>query len=172
MELEYKRGEIYYAYLTQEVGCEIFGKRPVLIISNDISNLHSPAVIVCPISTTIRRWLPTQVVLGTEIMPQECAVKCETILTIDKARLGEYVTKLDKNNMKRVHQALFESLGINQEVNKDDRKKLSVDTQKRTRSNDRDRGGKSPSTRQEQSIRSREQRKAVFHQGWRKNHRS
>ena len=48
MELTIKRGDIYYAELNPVIGSEQGGTRPVLIISNDIGNKHSPTVIIAP----------------------------------------------------------------------------------------------------------------------------
>ena len=44
MERIIKRGDIYYAELNPVIGSEQGGTRPVLIISNDIGNKHSPTV--------------------------------------------------------------------------------------------------------------------------------
>ena len=49
MEKIIKRGDIYYANLNLVIGSEQGGIRPVLIISNDIGNKHSPTVIVAAI---------------------------------------------------------------------------------------------------------------------------
>ena len=46
MERTIRRGDIYYAELNPVVGSEQGGTRPVLIISNDIGNRHSPNWIV------------------------------------------------------------------------------------------------------------------------------
>lgn len=51
MERTIKRGDIYYADLSPVVGSEQGGKRPVLIISNNIGNKHSPTVIVAAITS-------------------------------------------------------------------------------------------------------------------------
>ena len=51
MELTIKRGDIYYAELNPVIGSEQGGTRPVLIISNDIGNKHSPTVIIAPITS-------------------------------------------------------------------------------------------------------------------------
>ena len=40
-----RRGDIFYADLRPVVGSEQGGIRPVLIIQNDVGNLHSPTVI-------------------------------------------------------------------------------------------------------------------------------
>ena len=50
MELTIKRGDIYYAELNPVIGSEQGGTRPVLIISNDIGNKHSPTVSLSPLS--------------------------------------------------------------------------------------------------------------------------
>lgn len=39
-----KRGDIFYADLNPTVGCEQGGIRPVLVVQNDIGNMHSPRV--------------------------------------------------------------------------------------------------------------------------------
>jgi len=55
-----KRGEIYRADLDPVIGSEQGGIRPVLIIQNDIGNLHSPTVIVAAITPWLSPWaLPT-----------------------------------------------------------------------------------------------------------------
>lgn len=45
MERKIKRGDIYYANLNPVIGSEQGGTRPVLIISNDVGNKHSPMVV-------------------------------------------------------------------------------------------------------------------------------
>ena len=61
MERKIKRGDIYYAELNPVVGSEQGGTRPVLIISNDIGNSHSPTVIIAAITgkTHTKAKLPT-----------------------------------------------------------------------------------------------------------------
>ena len=49
------RGEMYYADLSPVIGSEQGGKRPVLIIQNNIGNLYSPTVIVAAMTGKVRR---------------------------------------------------------------------------------------------------------------------
>ena len=67
MELTIKRGDIYYAELNPVIGSEQGGTRPVLIISNDIGNKHSPTVIIAPITSRIhtKAKLPTHTLIKT-----------------------------------------------------------------------------------------------------------
>ena len=62
MDKTIKRGDIYYADLIPVVGSEQGGTRPVLVISNDIGNKHSPTVIIAAITSRVRKKkkLPTQ----------------------------------------------------------------------------------------------------------------
>lgn len=51
MNMNIKRGEIYYADLSPVVGSEQGGIRPVLILQNDTGNKHSPTTIVAAITS-------------------------------------------------------------------------------------------------------------------------
>lgn len=53
MDKTIKRGDIYYADLNPVVGSEQGGTRPVLVISNDIGNKHSPTVIIAAITSRV-----------------------------------------------------------------------------------------------------------------------
>ena len=55
-----RRGEIYYANLSPVVGSEQGGRRPVLIVQNDVGNRYSPTVVVAAITAQISKGkLPT-----------------------------------------------------------------------------------------------------------------
>ena len=55
MEQRYRRGDIYLAELRGCVGSEQRDFCPVIIIQNDISNIHSPTVIVVPLIAQNRK---------------------------------------------------------------------------------------------------------------------
>ena len=61
MERIIKRGDIFYATLNPVIGSERGGTRPVLTISNNTGNRHSPTIIVAPITsrTHTKAKLPT-----------------------------------------------------------------------------------------------------------------
>ena len=65
-ERKIKRGDIYRADLTPVVGSEQGGsRRPVLIISNNIGNKHSPTVIITAITGLehAKANLPTHIIV-------------------------------------------------------------------------------------------------------------
>lgn len=53
-----KRGDLFYADLNPSFGSEQGGIRPVLVVQNNIGNMHSPTVVVLPITSMKKRPLP------------------------------------------------------------------------------------------------------------------
>lgn len=52
--IKVQRGQIYLAILNG-VGCEQQGKRPVLILQNDVGNRFSPTTIIAPLTTSDKK---------------------------------------------------------------------------------------------------------------------
>ena len=95
--MEIRRGDIYYADLTPVVGCEQGGRRPVLVIQNDVGNHHGSTVIVAAITSRRRkRRLPTHIGLPrlpTGLRTASFAM-LEQVRTIDRMRLGAYIGRV------------------------------------------------------------------------------
>lgn len=110
-----KRGDIYYADLRPVVGSEQGGIRPVLIIQNDVGNVHSPTVIVAAITSKLHKTqLPTHIMLNSRSceLIKDSVILLEQIRTIDKQRLKSPVCHLDDEMMNKVDRALRISLAI------------------------------------------------------------
>jgi mRNA interferase MazF len=110
-----RRGEIYMADLNPIVGHEQGGCRPVLIIQNDIGNLHSPTTIVAPLTASFtQKVYPTEVRVkaGTAELPKDSSILLNQIKAIDKRRLEKYVGRLDAGTMRQVDEAIKISLGL------------------------------------------------------------
>lgn len=118
MERTIKRGDIYYAELNPVIGSEQGGNRPVLIISNDIGNKHSPTVIIAAItSKQTKSKLPTHFYLSDiEGLPADSIVLLEQIRTIDKKRLREYLGTLDRRFLISADKALAISIGLQKRI--------------------------------------------------------
>ncbi len=115
MDRTIKRGDIYYAELNPVVGSEQGGIRPVLIISNDIGNSHSPTVIIAAITgrTQTKAKLPTHTeVKDVEGLGRDSIILLEQIRTIDKQRLKNHMGTMPNNIMARVDKALAISLAM------------------------------------------------------------
>ena len=115
MDRTIKRGDVFYAELNPVVGSVQGGTRPVLIISNDIGNSHSPTVIIAAITgrTQTKAKLPTHTeVKDVEGLDRDSIILLEQIRTIDKQRLKNHMGTMPDNIMARVDKALAISLAM------------------------------------------------------------
>ena len=110
-----RRGEIYWLHLTVGRGPEQTGRRPVLIIQNDIGNQFSPTTIIATITSQPRsRRYPFQIPFS----PEESGLRtggtvlCEQVLTVDQERLDGVAGSLPNERMEQVDIALHRSLGL------------------------------------------------------------
>jgi mRNA interferase MazF len=111
-----RRGEIYFAQLDTVLGSEQGGRRPVLVIQNDVNNEFSPVTIIASItSAPARRANPVDVLIeqpGTSGLRPLSRILLNQLKTVDKRRLEEYVGQLSAADMKRVDRALSISIGL------------------------------------------------------------
>lgn len=110
-----KRGEVYYAELDPVYGSEQGGRRPVLIIQNDISNQYSPVVIVASMTSTPPKGrYPTDVVIQPAVGGSGglSRIQLNQLRTIDKRRLGRFVGQLNEAQMSQVDEAIKISLSL------------------------------------------------------------
>ena len=115
--MEIKRGEIYFADITKyySKGSEQSGRRPVVILQNNIGNKFSPTTIIAIITTKSKRELPTHVELYKDEvnkLKHDSVVALEQITTIDKDRLKFKIGELSENDNIRVMEAMKISLAM------------------------------------------------------------
>jgi mRNA interferase MazF len=87
--------DVYLADLNPTVGREQFGKRPVLIISNNYENLLDTVTII-PITSLKngRKVYPNELLLKNELEVPSILL-CQQIRTISKNRLIKKLTSID-----------------------------------------------------------------------------
>jgi mRNA interferase MazF len=103
-----KRGEIWWADLPRPAG-----RRPVLLLSRDEAYAVRTQVTVAPITTRMRN-IPVEVALGpAEGLPRLCVANLDTIVTIPKAALRDYLTVLSQARLTEVDEAIRFALGMN-----------------------------------------------------------
>jgi mRNA interferase MazF len=112
-----RRGDVYYGDLSDGLGSEQQGKRPVLVLQNDIGNHHSVLTIVAPITTQKNDGkMPTHVELSSERYPllkKGSKVLLEQIRAIDMRRLGaQIITHIFSDDMSLITEKLALSLGL------------------------------------------------------------
>lgn len=111
-----KRGDIYWVDFGITKGSEQGGIRPSVVIQNDIGNKFSPTVIVCPISSEIKKKeLPTHVLISEYNkygLKQLSQVMTEQMKVRDKTQLGDYIGTMDAEIMSRIDRAIEISVNV------------------------------------------------------------
>jgi len=110
-----RRGEMYFANLEPVVGSEQGGRRPVLILQNDVQNQYSPVTIVAAItSAPTKKMYPADVMISSSEsgLRPGARVLLNQIKTIDKTWLERYIGRLDAGQMSQVDQAIKISLAL------------------------------------------------------------
>lgn len=112
-----QRGEIYYVDFSPVIGSEQGGIRPCVIIQNNCGNRYSPTTIVAPITSRVKKELPTHLNINCRFLSKDkSTIMFEQIRTIDKERLLDCLGKLDSNDIKKMNEKIRISLGIDEEV--------------------------------------------------------
>lgn len=109
-----KRGDIYFADLDPVIGSEQGGKRPVLLIQNDLGNRFSPTVIILPLTSrtgkkALRTHVPVSPPQGGITKPS--IILCEQVRTVEKSRLKKHLGTLPTEKMALVERALAAAMG-------------------------------------------------------------
>jgi len=102
-----KRGDIrWYKFLPPDK------RRPVLILTRNSVLQYLGEVAVAPITTVVRD-IPSEVFLPkADGLPQDCAVNCDHLQTVPKAKIGPLITSLPPSRMADVGRAIRFALGI------------------------------------------------------------
>ncbi|SHH74809.1 type II toxin-antitoxin system PemK/MazF family toxin [Desulfosporosinus lacus] len=111
-----KRGNVYYCYLGRGVGSEEEKERPCVVLQRFDGNMNSPNTIVAPITHTSST-LDVVVPINTRYNQDgsillDGNVLLGNIVTVSKARLGDYIATLTTPEMKQVDIALAKSIDI------------------------------------------------------------
>ena len=94
-----KQFEIWMADLPRRLGLTsvVWGKRPVVIVSNNLNNEHSEVVLVVPLTSRLgKTQLPTHVFLKDQGLEVPSYALCEQIMPVDKCELLERIGSVEK----------------------------------------------------------------------------
>ena len=108
-----KRGEVWLVNWNPARGSEQAGKRPALVIQNDIGNEKAPTTIVAAISSSVRLY-PMNVAINPPEggIDRPSLIKTSQILTVAKERLEKRLGRLSKDRMDDVDKAIKLSLAL------------------------------------------------------------
>jgi mRNA interferase MazF len=95
-------------------GSEQTGRRPALVVQNDVGNRFSPNTIVAAMTTKVAaKDYPTEVRLPDDLFGKPSSVLCAQLTTISQERLiGPSAARLGATEMASVDAALRLSLGL------------------------------------------------------------
>ena len=106
------RGEIYWAGLDPTQGHEQAGRRPVLILSEDIFNAHSGTVIAVVLTSRVpQAGFPLSVEIVGSGLPKRSWAKVSQIRTLSVNRLGTKLGSASPAEIATVLDGLNEILG-------------------------------------------------------------
>ena len=105
-----RNGSIYWVDFSPGKGSEPIGRRPGLVIQNDILNDSKlNTVIMLAITSTLKFGeLPGNVVLrkGEASMPKKCVINVTQVKSVDKKSLREKIGTLSKKRMAEVYDGI------------------------------------------------------------------
>lgn len=109
------RGDIVVFDFGNNTGSVQCGKRPAVVLQNDILNASSPAVIIAPITSAQKPQMPAHVILGRRfgLYKESSMVLLEQIRTVSKSKLVKRIGHInDEGVMHLIDKGLCETLGI------------------------------------------------------------
>lgn len=112
-EREVRRGDIWWLDWDPPRGSEQSGRRPALIVQNDVGNRYSTNTIVVAITRT-RRSNPVIVPIPASQsgLQHDSYIHAGQVLTVDKSRLLSRIGQASAGIMGEVNQAIRISLDV------------------------------------------------------------
>lgn len=103
-----KRGDIYWVKLDPIEGAEIGKIRPAVVISNDINNELADTVTIVPITSSVGKVYPFEVLVrrGTANLAENSKAKANQIRTVDKKRLKNLIGTLPADILEQIASAV------------------------------------------------------------------
>lgn len=106
---EILRGDIRWADLNPVKGHEQGGRRPVVILSNDVFNERSGTVIAMAITSQDQSaGFPLTMEIISNELPEQSWVKISQIRTLSVERIGEKIGRLTPEDLAHILEGLLE----------------------------------------------------------------
>lgn len=102
---EIERFSVYWIDLNPTKGSEIQKKRTCIVVSPDELNRHLNTVIIVPLTSTIRNY-PFRV--RCTVNGQDGEAVIDQLRTVDKSRLGAYISSLRNSEIKQIKEVLYQ----------------------------------------------------------------
>lgn len=99
-----KRGDVFFADMGNKC-------RPWLVVQNDIGNIHSTRTIIVPLTSKIKKNLPTHCVICWGKI-KTSAVQCEEIRSVEVDDTWKVEEHLPQQIMEHIDRALKIAIGL------------------------------------------------------------
>lgn len=113
--LEITRGSIIMVDLPMGNGSVQGGTRPAVVISNDKGNKFSPVLIVVPLTSKVKKFMPTHYTIEPSTingLTKTSIVLAEQIITIGKDMVRNIVGTLDEIDINFINRKVITSLAL------------------------------------------------------------
>lgn len=128
-----KNGEVYWVDFEGN-GSVQQGRRPAIILQNNRGNQYSPNTMVIPLTSELKKpWLPTHTIIRAKEngLEEDSMVLGENIDTVSQlSDVGDYITTLSEEEMRRVTICALLGLGIANYINAHDFEYIQKETAK------------------------------------------
>lgn len=104
------RGDVYWVVLDPTLGTEIKKTRPAVIVSNDSCNAHGSRVVVVPLTSNVDTLYPGEALVG--IGKRSGRALGDQMRSIDKARLGKRIGRVNSGEQQAIDEALRITLDL------------------------------------------------------------
>ena len=108
-----KRGDIFFIHkgVHKPQGAEMYPGRPAVVVTSDTNNKYNQVIGVAYITTSTKKKPgPTHVPIQSKNKPG--IVLCEQIHSVDKARVGDFISHVGHYDMKQIDAALKKALEL------------------------------------------------------------
>lgn len=101
-----KKGQVRWCEFPKGNNALLGGKRPGVILSNDIANQGSGSIIVCPCTTKVKRKLPVHIELTDN------TAMLEEITVLPRESVHDVIYELDWKQKRDIDTAILIEFGI------------------------------------------------------------
>ncbi len=115
-----RRGEVYLVDFGEPRGSAQAGRRPAVIVSNDVANRKSPVVTIAAMTSSQvdrRKRFPQTVFVPAAEMDRDGVVMCDQLMTVDKEDLLSHKATLKPSQVDELNEALRVAVGIPRRFN-------------------------------------------------------
>ena len=113
--LEIKRGSIIMVDLPLGNGSVQGGVRPAVVISNDKGNKFSPVLIIVPLTSRVKKYMPTHHTIEPSMingLTKTSIALAEQIITIGKDTVRNIVGTLEEIDINFINRKVMTSLAL------------------------------------------------------------